>query len=167
MADIATGLFSLGGVVLGAILSPLTQLYLERQREKRAGHKARLVVAGELLHIQLNLRTASKTKNRLIFYAEDINSFLPNSAWLENKSILVATAPADLWDELVMMYAILGSERALLISASRLPGINLATPLVTAEEAEHFKLNAAKVGRLRRKLSGGGGSWPDEITGLE
>src|ERR1700680_2141619 len=121
MAYIATGLFSLGGVILGALLSPLTQLYLERKRAKRAGHRAKLLIAGELLHAQLNLRTASQCTTRPIFYAEDVKAFLPNSAWLENKSSLVGTIPDDLWDQLVMTYAVFEIERAHLVLASRLP----------------------------------------------
>jgi hypothetical protein len=162
MSDITTGLFTLGGVALGALLSPFTQLYLERQREKRAGHRARKLIVGELLHAQMNLRIASENTIWPIF-VQDVNSWLPNSAWRENKSSLLGTVPDDQWDELEMTYAILEIRRDQLIVASRLS----EAKLVTAEEAEDFKQSSRRIGRLRRKLGGGGGGWPDDITGPE
>jgi hypothetical protein len=153
----ATGLFSLGGVILGALLSPLTQLYLEKKREKRAGHRARKLVAGELLHSQFNLRVASENTTWPI-YVQDPNSWLPNSAWLENKSSLLGTVPDDLWDEIEMTYVSLEIRRDQLILAKRLP----EAKSVTADEAEAFKRSSDKLGRLRRKLGAVGG-WEDEM----
>jgi hypothetical protein len=57
---IAGGLFSLGGVLLGGLLSPLTQLFLEWKRERRTADQAKLLIAGEMLQAQLVLRSASK-----------------------------------------------------------------------------------------------------------
>ncbi|HXJ03518.1 MAG TPA: hypothetical protein VNH65_00350 [Candidatus Acidoferrum sp.] len=153
----ATGLFSLGGVVLGALLSPLTQLYLEKKRERRAGHRARKLVAGELLHSQFNLRIASENTTWPI-YVQDPDSWLPNAAWLENKSSLLGTVPDDLWDEIEMTYATLEIRRDQLILAKSLS----EAKLVTADEAEAFKRSSDKLGRLRRKLGAGGG-WEDEM----
>jgi ABC-type branched-subunit amino acid transport system permease subunit len=70
---VAAGLFSLGGVFLGALLMPLTQLYLERKREQRAADRAKLLVAGELLHAQLILRAASVSRDWP--HVEDANAF--------------------------------------------------------------------------------------------
>ena len=153
---IATGLFSLGGVILGALLSPLTQLFLEKNREKRAGHRAKKFIAGELLHSQFNLRIASESTIWPI-YVQDPNSWLPNSAWLENKSSLLGTVPDDLWDEIEMTYVGLEIRRDGLILAKRL---SEAKP-VAADEAESFKRTADKLGRLRKKL-GAGDNWGDE-----
>ena len=60
---VAAGLFSLGGVALGALLTPLTQLYLEKKREQRAADCAKLLVAGELLHAQLVLSATSELEH--------------------------------------------------------------------------------------------------------
>ena len=101
---IATGLFSLGGVVVGGLLSTFTQLYLERKREQRAADRAKLLVAGELLHAELVLRSASKSKKWPP--VEDIDGFLPTSAWRENRASLVGKVEEDLWEQLVMTYAL-------------------------------------------------------------
>jgi hypothetical protein len=153
---VVTGVFSLGGVALGALLTPLTQLLLERKREQRASDRAKLLVAGELLHAQLILRTASKCKHWLP--VEDMNAFLPTSAWQENRSSLAGKLHEDLWNHLVMAYATLEIDRARLVNANRLPA---DTPL-PAEEAERIRQFSNNLGRLRRKLGGGGG-WLDEI----
>ena len=55
---IAGGLFSLAGVLLGGLLSTLPQLIIESQRERRAAGRAKLLVAGELLHAQMILSAA-------------------------------------------------------------------------------------------------------------
>ena len=73
---IAGGLFSLGGVLLGGLLTPLTQLFLERKRKRRVADRAKLLVAAELLHAQMTLRSVSKGK--LWPPIEDLNAFLPD-----------------------------------------------------------------------------------------
>ena len=57
---IAGGLFSLAGVLLGGLLTPLTQLFLERKRERRAANRGKLLIAAELLQAQIILRTVSE-----------------------------------------------------------------------------------------------------------
>jgi hypothetical protein len=99
---IAAGLFSLGGVVIGALLTTFTQLYLERKREQRAADRAKLLVAGELLHAQRILRVVSADKIWPPF--EDLNAFLPTSAWQENRSSVAGKVDEDLWNQLVMAY---------------------------------------------------------------
>lgn len=93
---IATGLFSLGGVVIGALLNTFTQLYLERKREQRAGDQAKRLVAGELLHAQLILGTVSKGKHWPV--VENVDAFLPTSAWRENRASLVRKVDEGLWE---------------------------------------------------------------------
>jgi hypothetical protein len=153
---VAAGLFSLGGVVLGALLTPVTQLYLERQREKRAAKRAKLLVAGELLHAQLSLRSVYKGGHWPV--VEDVNAFLPTSAWQENRSSLVGEVDGDLWNQLVMAYALLESDRRRFAMACRLP----APQALPAKEAEGLKQTSNDLGRLRRELGGGGG-WLEEI----
>jgi hypothetical protein len=152
---IAAGLFSLGGVVIGALLTTFTQLYLERKREQRAADRAKLLVAGELLHAQLVLRAASKGK----YWppVEEVDAFLPTSAWRENRSSLAGSVDEDLWNQLITAYALLGTDRARFVAN----GLPPQTPL-PAEVAEGMKETSNDLGRLRRKLGGGGG-WLDEI----
>jgi len=113
---IAAGLFSLGGVVVGALLTPLTQLYLERKREQRAGQPSKATCRRELLHTQLILYTASKGRHWPV--VEDMNAFLPTSAWQENRSSMAAKVDEDLWNQLVMAYAILEYDRARFVTAN-------------------------------------------------
>jgi hypothetical protein len=148
---VATGLFSLGGVALGAVLMPFTNLYLERKREQRAADRAKLLVAGELLQAELILRTASASAHWPP--VEDMNAFLPTSAWQENKSSLAGKIDEDLWNELILAYALLESDRARFAAANRLPA---GTPLA-AREAKGLQQTSQDLGRLRRKLGVGGG----------
>jgi hypothetical protein len=154
---IAAGLFSLGGVVIGALLTPFTQLYLERKQEQRAADQAKLLVAGELLHAQLVLGAVSKSEQWPV--VENVDAFLPTSAWRENRATMARKIDEDLWDQLVMAYALLEIDRARFVAANRLPPL---TPL-PAKEAEGIKEAYFKLGSLRRKLVGGGGGWRDEI----
>lgn len=61
--QLIVGLFSLGGVALGALLTPLTQLYIERKRERRAADRAKVLIGGELLSLQLSFRAASRSEH--------------------------------------------------------------------------------------------------------
>lgn len=153
---VAAGLFSLGGVALGALLTPLTQLYLEKKREQRAADRAKLLVAGELLHAQLVLRAASELEHWPS--VEDVDAFLPTSAWQENRSSLASKVHEDLWEKLVLAYGLLQTDRARFVSFSRSPTLT-ALP---AKEAQGLKLFSYELGQLRRQL-GSGGSWLDEI----
>jgi hypothetical protein len=151
-----TGLFTLVGVIAGALLTPLTQLYLERMREQRACHRAKLLVAGELLQAQVTLRAASRSEHWICL--DDAKAHLPTSAWHENLASLAGHIDCDLYNELVMEYALLGIERERFFLVNRMPA---ATPL-PAKVAEEMKAHANTLGRLRRRLGGDGG-WLDEI----
>jgi len=153
---IAGGLFSLGGVLLGGLLTPLTQLFLEWKRERRAADRAKLLVAAELLHAQMTLRSVSKGGHWLPI--EDLNAFLSTSAWRENRSSIAGKVSEDLWVQIVMAYAQLEIDRSRFAVANKLPA---ATPL-DAEVAKGMKKSSNELGRLRRQLGVGGG-WLDEI----
>jgi hypothetical protein len=153
---VAAGLFSLVGVFLGALLTPLTQLYLERNREQRDADRAKRLVAGELLHAQLILRSASGATHWPP--VEDVNGFLPTSAWQENRSSLAGKVDEDLWDQLVLAYALLESDRARFTLGSR----SSAPIALPAKEAQGLKLFSYELGHLRRQLVAGGG-WLDEV----
>jgi hypothetical protein len=148
--------FPLGGVVIGAFLTPVAQLYLEKKREQRASERAKLLIAGELLHIQVILRSASDSKHWPP--VEDANAFLPTSSWRENRASVVGNVPEDLWNQLTLAYALLEIDRTRFVMANRLP----PERLITANEAEGLKQTSYKLGSLRRKLGGGGG-WRDDI----
>jgi len=153
---VAAGLFSLGGVVLGAFLAPLTQLFIDWKGEQHAADRAKLLVAGELLHAQMVLRATSELEHWPT--VEDINSFLPTSVWQENRSSLAGKIHEDLWNQLVIAYAILETDRARFAQATRLP----PETLLPTKEAEGIKEASNNLGRLRRKLGGNGG-WLDEL----
>lgn len=153
---IATGLFSLGGVLLGALMTPIVQFWLERKREQRAADRAKLLIAGELLQVQLFLRTASEGKEWPQW--EDVSAVLPTSAWQENKSILIEHITEDLWNQLVIAYAGLEHDRLRFTLANKIHG----GELLTSEVAMELKDISINLGRLHRQLGGGGG-WPDEF----
>lgn len=153
---IAGGLFSLGGVILGGLLTPLTQLFLEWKREQRAADRAKLLVAAKLLQAQMILGSISEGGHWPPF--EDLNAFLPTSAWRENRSSLAGNIHEDLWNQLVMAYSLLECDRSRFAMANKM----LEPRPFTAEEATGMKESYNKLGRLHRQLGGGGG-WLDEI----
>ena len=153
---IVTGLFSLGGVLLGGLLTPLTQLYLERNREERAADRAKLLVAAELLQAQMILRATSEGGHWPPI--EDLNAFLPTSAWRENRSSIAGKVSEDLWVQIVMAYTNLEIDRSRFAAANKIP----ATTPLGEKVANGMKESSNKLGRLRRKLGVGGG-WLDEF----
>jgi hypothetical protein len=153
---VATGLFSLAGVGLGALLVPLTQVYVQNNQEQRAAERAELLVAGELLHAQLTLRAAAASTNWPPL--EDIDRFLPTSAWQDGRSSLAGKIDEDLWNKLVMAYAFLEIDRVRFVMANRVLPVK---PLL-AEDAEGLNRASNNLDVLRRQL-GGGGAWLDEI----
>jgi hypothetical protein len=153
---IAGGLFSLAGVLLGGLLTPLTQLFLERKRERRAAERAKLLVAEELLHAEGNLRSVCN----LGYWPPvvDLNAFLPTSAWRENRSSIAGMVSEDLFRQLGMAYLLLEHDRARFALMDKLPA---GTPL-HAGVAKGIKESCINLAHLRRQLGMGGG-WPDEV----
>jgi hypothetical protein len=129
---------------------------LESRREKREGARAKRLVAGELLHVQLVLRAAAVGPDWPLI--SDVNAHLPNAAWQEFRVRLVDMVDDDLFNELVMTYAQLEADRARFVTA-----FNLRDKPLAASEATSLIKMSYKLGRLRRRL-GGGGAWPDEIA---
>lgn len=154
---IVTGLFSLGGVVVGALLSPFTQFLIDWRRERGKAQRAKKLVAGELLHCQLILRTTADSGIwPVVDDAATARERLPSGMWEENRSDLVGALDDDLWNKLVMAYAALEVDRGRMILANKAPRERL-----TAEEAKLFTDGALKIGRLRHRL-GGVGHWADD-----
>ncbi len=156
-ADLATGLFALGGVLLGAGASTGSQVYLENKRERRAEDRAKRLVAGELLHVQMIFRSVAAGTHWPPI--EDVDSYLPNSAWQQNRLRLAGVVDEDLWDQLVRAYALLQADRARFVTAARLERKPLAP-----SEAASLRQTGNHLGRLRRRLGAGGGRWLDEIA---
>jgi hypothetical protein len=155
--ELATGLLTLVGVIVGAGASTWGQVYLESKREKREADRAKRLVAGELLHLQLVLRAASQGPGWPLI--RDVNAHLPNAAWQEFRSRLVDTVDEDLFNQLVMVYAALEADRARFVTA-----FNLLDKPLAASEATSLMETSFKLGRLRRRLGDGGGGWPDDIA---
>jgi hypothetical protein len=155
--ELATGLFTLGGVIVGAGASTWGQVYLESKREKREADRAKRLVAGELLHLQLVLRAAAVGPEWPL--VRDVNAHVPNAAWQEFRSRLVDTVDDDLFNQLVMTYAELEVTRAQFVTAFALVDKPLA-----ASDATSLMHLSYKLGRLRRRLADTGVGWPDEIV---
>jgi hypothetical protein len=155
--ELATGLFTLGGVIVGAVASTGSQVYLDRKREEREADRAKQLVVGELLHLQLVLSSASQGMGWPPI--DDVGAFLPNSAWQEHRSRLADVVDEDLWDKLVMAYALLEIDRMRFATAAKLA----PDRTLTDSEAASLRQTAYHLGRLRRRLGDGGGGWPDEI----
>lgn len=156
--ELATGLFTLGGVIVGAVASTGSQVYLESKREVREAARAKQLVVGELLHLQLILRSASAGTGWPAI--DDVDSFLPNSAWQEHRARLADAVDEELWDQLVMAYAILAIDRMRFVAGSNLAPVRM----FTASESASLRQMANHLGRLRRRLGDGGGGWLDEVA---
>ena len=155
--ELATGLFTLGGVIVGAGASTGSQVYLEKKREEREADRAKRLVAGELLHLQIIFRSVSAGTHWPPL--EDVDALLPNSAWQEYRFRLASAVDEDLWDQLVMAYALLEGDRARFVTAAKLVDKPLA-----ASEAASLRQTGYHLGRLRRRLGDGGDGWLDEIA---
>jgi hypothetical protein len=153
------GLFSLGGVLLGGLLTTLTQLFLERKRERRAANRAKLLVAAEMLQAQMILRSVASGRAWPPLIENNVDAVLPTSAWLENRSALAGMVSEDLWLQIVRTYTLLEYDRVRLVGASRLP----ASPPLTEDILQGIRELSNDLGRLRRQLGLGGG-WMDEVV---
>lgn len=151
LQQVTIGLFSLGGVSLGALLTPITQLCLEKKREQRAANRAKLLIAGEILQAQMVLGAALKGKHWPTM--EDMNALLPTAAWQENKSMLIGHVSQDLWNQLVSVYTLLECDRQRFVLANKLS----KPTLLPKKEAKGLRELYLKLGRLRRQLGGSGG----------
>lgn len=154
-----TALFTLCGVIVGVAATTGSQIYLENKREKREAQRARRLVAGEMLQAQMIFRGVSRTTSWPPI--DNIDAWLPTSAWRENRSRIADAVDADLFDQLVMTYAGIELDRERFVTAAKLvPPSNE----MTASEAAALRKAGYDLGRLRRRLEGGGGGWLDEIT---
>src|SRR6266851_99180 len=107
---LASGIFGLLGVIVGVVGTTGTQIFLDWKRGRREGDRAKQLVAGELLHIELLMRSISIARGWPSH--ADADEFLPTSAWRENRTRLAGRIDGDLWERLVRAYAILELDRA-------------------------------------------------------
>lgn len=154
---VATWGLTLLAVIVGALASTGTQLYLDRRREQREADRAKQLVAGELLQAQIVLRSVSKGKHWPPMRNPD--AYLPTSAWRENRYRLAGKIDETLWDQLVFAYTMLDADRERFVQADQLPP---NTPL-PAEEAAGISKTARDLGELRQRLFKGGG-WLDDLA---
>ena len=156
--EVAAGLFSLGGVLVGAFAATGTQLFLEVKRDRREAERAKKLVAGELLRAQMIFRLAS---DRTTWPpVADVDVHLPTSAWQQYRVLLTDAVDAGLWEALVMAYALLEVDRERFASRA---GTQPLTPM-SASEAAGLRKTALDLGRLRRRLWDAGSWWLDEIA---
>jgi hypothetical protein len=154
--QLVAGILPLTGVIIGALLTPLTQLFLERHREQKVANRAKLLVAAELLQAQHILRAASVSKTWP--YVEAIDSVLPTAAWREHRSAIAGMVSEELFVKIVMAYTSLEVDRDRIISEQKK---STQSPL-TPEIAQSMKEDSETLGDIRRELGIGGG-WMDEI----
>jgi hypothetical protein len=155
---LATGLFALGGVIVGAVTTTGGQVFLDSRRERSKANRAKRLVAGELLQAQLILRSIAETKTWPPF--DDVDAYLPTKGWQEYRSRLVDTLDQDLFDHLVMAYAQLEIDRMRFsMFTKRVP----PDDQMTIPEALGVWHSFYELGRLRRRLDAGGSGWIDEM----
>jgi hypothetical protein len=150
--ELATGLFGLAGVIVGAAATTGSQLYLEKSRLEREARRARQMVVGELLQVELIVRDASESHQWPPI--DDVDAFLPTTAWREYRGQLVDVVDRDLWDQLVLGYALLEIQRRAFAIGARSP-----IP-ISPEHVAKLSENADRLRRLRRLLDPKGRDWP-------
>ena len=98
---ILTAVFGIVGVIVGAIVTGGTQLFIDRRKEQRAVARAKRLVAGELLQARLILRVLHKAQR---WPSPGVLALLSTDAWQEHSFYLSLLDPT-VWDNLVGLYA--------------------------------------------------------------
>jgi hypothetical protein len=160
VVDVTTGVFGLLGVVVGAAATTWTQLFIDRNRERREGERAKVAVTGELLQAQRIMQALALGKH---WPNTDPDAMLPTSAWRENRSRLAGHLDEDTFNRLVMVYSVLEIDRSSFI-------VGAAGPLKMSDSTvDLLNKNANDIGELRRAM-GARGEWPpyteDELKTL-
>jgi hypothetical protein len=119
--EMEAAVFGLVGVVLGGLLTAGTQLWLEHRRERRAISRAKRLVSGELLHAILILRTEADRSDGTWMFFDDAARVLPTTAWGEHRAHLAELVSEEVWERLVMAYAMLEIDRGRLQRSDALP----------------------------------------------
>jgi len=135
------------GVVIGALATGGSQLFLEWRRERRDRHRARLVIAAELHHGAVILNAVSNAGDWFTY--PNVDSALPATAWQEHRSQLVASVDGDLRKRLVMAYAQLEITRGSFMKASELT----ETGPIAEWAAKEVKRLGAELKQLSEELA--------------
>jgi hypothetical protein len=98
---ILTAVFGIVGVIVGAIVTGGTQLFIDWRKEQRAVARAKRLVAGELLQARLILRTLHRLQR---WPSPDVLALLSTDVWQQHNFYLSLLDPT-VWDNLVGLYA--------------------------------------------------------------
>lgn len=138
------------GVILGGLITGGFQVFLDERTNRRALQRAKRVVAGELLQVQIVLRAEAKTTSWTSY--SDVNATLPVGAWEENREY-IATIDEDLFSHLVGVYTLITMLRNAFVTAqdaspplTKKPDhVQMMTTLVPAIDVLRQRLGAKPV----------------------
>ena len=142
-------IFGLVGVIVGALVTGGTQVFLEWRGERRDVRRARRLVAAELLSNASYLSAISVAKKVAYFEA---GAPLATSAWEQTRSDLAATLDEALWTRLALAYANLDRERERLTVAMGLTDLSDRPSPALDVMAESVGRLAEELNELRREL---------------
>lgn len=148
MCLVAEAIFGLVGVIVGALTTGGTQVFLEWRRERRDVHRAKRLVAAELLGNASYLAAVSELKQ--VAYVET-GAPLATSAWEQTRSDLAATLDEALWTRLAVAYVDLDRERERLNVGMKVTDLNKPSSALD-EMAESVGRLAEELIELRREL---------------
>jgi hypothetical protein len=95
--EIITGVFSLAGVIIGAVATVGTQLYLERRRDKWTVRQAARLIDADLMAGAVAAQTSIDKK------AWWVNSIVLNTdGWREKRDVIASKLPWNNWMEVIV-----------------------------------------------------------------
>jgi hypothetical protein len=144
-AQMTNAIVGLIGVIVGGLLTGGTQLFLEWRRERNGHRRAKRLVAGELLHTEVILRSAYQRRQWPPI--DDPQAVCPDAAWLENRAVLAGVLSQELWTQLVMVYAGQAFDRARITEYCKANHMEF-----TEAEAHVLQSIIASITKVRREL---------------
>jgi hypothetical protein len=147
-ADLVVGLFALGGVIVGALATTGSQLFLDWKRQARESEQAKRSVAGELLHVEMIFRAVVAMGHW--GSSGDPEDVLPNSVWKEHRSRLAGTLGAELFERIISFYGRLEMDRSRWALACQI----IPPPVIASADAIGLLEDVLELGRLREELNG-------------
>jgi hypothetical protein len=96
-------IFGLVGVVLGAIITGGTQIFLDWRRQRHDLETAKRLIEGELLQSILVVRSLNDVEEWPPSF--DVDRAFATSAWQEHRVQLARSLPEATWNEVVLTYA--------------------------------------------------------------
>jgi hypothetical protein len=138
---VTAAIFGLVGVVVGALATGGTQLYLEWRRERLAFKRAKRLIAAELLHNAVSFKAISDYREVAPFKG---GFPVATSAWEDGRADLLRLDD-DLFALLAQTYGLLVLERGRLDAA-------IAASKVSSTMATDFAKSAKHMRALRERL---------------